>query len=83
MVIMNTGLMPKRKVTQELWSILKEPLNATLGIEGKYLDEGRLITLEYENFYFINTYVPNSQDELKRLDYRMEYNDSLKHILQN
>ena len=59
----------------------QKPLNATIGIEGKYLDEGRLITLEFDNFYFINTYVPNSQDELKRLDYRMEYNDTLKAYL--
>ncbi len=37
--------------------------------------EGRLITLEYEDFYFITVYVPNAQDGLKRLDYRMQWED--------
>ncbi len=37
--------------------------------------EGRVITLEYENFYVVTVYVPNSQDELKRLDYRMRWED--------
>ena len=35
--------------------------------------EGRLITLEYESFYLVCCYTPNSQDGLKRLDYRMEW----------
>ena len=54
----------------------KEPLSVTygLGIE-EHDHEGRVITLEYENFYFITVYVPNSQDELKRLDYRMKWED--------
>ncbi len=38
--------------------------------------EGRMITLEYDNFYFITVYVPNSQDGLRRLDYRMEWEDA-------
>lgn len=52
----------------------KEPLNVTygLGIE-EHDHEGRVITLEFEDFYFITVYVPNSQDELKRLDYRMRW----------
>ena len=37
--------------------------------------EGRVITLEMEHFYLITVYVPNSQDELKRLDYRMKWED--------
>lgn len=59
-----------------------EPINVTYGI-GKDLHdhEGRVITLEYENFYFICVYVPNSGDELKRLDYRMTWEDDfLKYI---
>lgn len=53
-----------------------EPLNVTYGIGVEEHDhEGRVITLEYENFYMITVYVPNSQDELKRLDYRMKWED--------
>ena len=43
-----------------------------MGIE-EHDKEGRLITLEYEDFYFITVYVPNSQDELRRLSYRMQW----------
>ncbi len=55
------------------------PLNVTygLGIE-EHDHEGRVITLEYENFYFITVYVPNSQDELQRLDYRMTWEDAFR-----
>lgn len=51
-----------------------EPISVKygMGIE-QHDDEGRLITLEMENFYFITVYVPNSQNELKRLSYRMEW----------
>ena len=37
--------------------------------------EGRVITLEYENFFFVTVYTPNSQSELARLDYRMKWED--------
>ena len=60
----------------------KEPLSVSygMGIE-KHDQEGRLITLEFENFYMITVYTPNSQDELKRLDYRMEWEDDfLKYL---
>lgn len=54
----------------------KEPLQVTYGINIEEHDkEGRVITLEYEDFYFITVYVPNSQDGLKRLDYRMKWED--------
>lgn len=54
----------------------REPLSVTygLGIE-EHDHEGRVITLEFENFYLVNVYVPNSQDELKRLDYRLRWED--------
>ena len=54
----------------------EEPLDVTygLGIE-EHDKEGRLICLEYENYYFITVYVPNSQNELQRLDYRMRWED--------
>lgn len=53
-----------------------EPLSVKLGIGVEEHDhEGRLITLEYENFYMITVYVPNSQDDLRRLDYRMRWEE--------
>ena len=51
-----------------------------LGIE-EHDKEGRVITLEYEKFYLVDAYVPNSQDELKRLDYRMKWEDDLRSYL--
>ena len=51
-----------------------------LGIE-EHDKEGRVITLEYEKFYLVNAYVPNSQDELKRLDYRMKWEDDHRSYL--
>lgn len=58
-----------------------EPISVKYGIDGKYSDEGRLITLEYDNFYFIDSYTPNSQQELKRLAYRMEFEDDLREYM--
>ena len=55
----------------------KEPLAVTYGIGIPEHDtEGRVITLEYENYFFITVYVPNSGDGLKRLGYRMEWEDA-------
>ncbi len=56
----------------------KEPLRVLYGIDGRYSDEGRLITLEFEDFYFLNSYTPNAQRELARIDYRMQYEDDLR-----
>lgn len=54
----------------------KEPLSVILGMGIEEHDkEGRLITLEFEDFYFITVYVPNSQDELRRLDYRVKWEE--------
>ncbi len=54
----------------------KEPLKVTYGIGVEEHDhEGRVITAEFDNCYIITVYVPNSQDELKRLDYRMRFED--------
>ena len=54
----------------------KEPLHVSygLGIE-EHDKEGRIITLEYENFYLVTCYTPNSQNELARLPYRMQWED--------
>ena len=51
------------------------------GMQGKHDDEGRLITLEYPDFYLVCCYVPNAQSELKRIDYRMEFEDDLRNYL--
>lgn len=56
----------------------KEPLNVFYGLDDeKYDDEGRVITLEFDNFYFVGAYVPNAGDGLKRLNFRMQYEDDL------
>jgi len=60
----------------------QEPLNVTLGMGiDEHDHEGRVITLEMENFYLVNVYVPNSQDGLKRLDYRMRWEDDFRAYL--
>ena len=60
-----------------------QPLKATLGMGiDEHDHEGRLITLEYPTFYLITAYVPNSQDELRRLDYRMKWEDDFRNYLQ-
>ena len=52
----------------------KEPISVKYGIGIEEHDnEGRVITLEFEDFYMVTVYTPNSQDELKRLDYRMQW----------
>lgn len=54
----------------------REPLSVSYGIGVEEHDhEGRVITLEYPEYYLITVYVPNSQDELRRLDYRMKWED--------
>lgn len=58
-----------------------EPLSVTYGMNGTHLDEGRVITCEYEDFYFVCCYVPNAQSELKRIDYRMEFEDAMREYL--
>ena len=59
-----------------------EPLNVTCGIGSEEHDrEGRAITLEFEDFYLVNCYVPNAQRELTRLDWRMEWEDALRAYL--
>ena len=55
------------------------PLSVSYGIGVDEHDhEGRAVTLEYPDFYLVNTYVPNSQDGLRRLDYRMRWEDSFR-----
>lgn len=56
----------------------KEPLSVNYGMHGMHTDEGRVLTLEFEHYYLINCYSPNSQHELLRLDYRMEFEDAMR-----
>lgn len=60
----------------------KEPIDVKYGIGIEEHDhEGRVITLEFEDFYMVTCYTPNSQNELKRLDYRMQWEDDFKAYL--
>jgi len=60
----------------------REPLNVSYGIGIEEHDhEGRVITLEMEDFYLVTVYTPNSQDGLRRLDYRMKWEDSFRAFL--
>lgn len=61
-----------------------KPLKVTqgMGIE-EHDHEGRIVTLEMEKFYLVCVYVPNSQDELRRLDYRMRWEDDFRAYLLN
>ncbi|MDO5780408.1 MAG: exodeoxyribonuclease III, partial [Clostridium sp.] len=62
----------------------KEPLSVRygLGIE-EHDKEGRVITLEFEDFFMITVYTPNSQNELARLDYRMKWEDDFRDYLKS
>ena len=56
----------------------RKPLSVAYGIgKEEHSHEGRAITLEFEEFYLVNVYTPNSQNELARLDYRMQWEDDL------
>ncbi|MGL5756215.1 MAG: exodeoxyribonuclease III [Paraclostridium sp.] len=60
----------------------KKPLSVNYGINIEEHDnEGRVITLEFDDFYFVTVYTPNSQQELKRLDYRMQWEDDFRKYL--
>ena len=59
-----------------------QPLSVSYGLDIKHHDkEGRVITLEMDNFYLVTVYTPNSQDGLKRLDYRMTWEDDFRNYL--
>ncbi|MCI5521705.1 MAG: exodeoxyribonuclease III [Tenericutes bacterium] len=61
-----------------------EPLSIKYGIGIEEFDsEGRVITLEYDNFYLVNAYVPNSKRELERLNERMYFEDEMRKYLKN
>ena len=60
----------------------EKPINVTYGIgKEKHDKEGRVITLEFEKFYMVNIYTPNSKRELERLDYRQVWEDEIREYL--
>lgn len=60
----------------------QKPISVTYGIGMDVHDhEGRVITAEYENFFLVTCYTPNSQNELKRIDYRMQWEDDFREYL--
>lgn len=60
----------------------REPLSASYGIGQEVHDqEGRVITLEWADFYLVNVYTPNSRRDLERLPYRMEWEDAFRAYL--
>lgn len=61
-----------------------EPLSAALGmgLSEEFESEGRVITLEYPNFYFVTVYTPNAQRELTRLDFRCRWEDEFRNYVQ-
>lgn len=62
----------------------RQPLSAAYGFGGeKFGGEGRVITLEYPEFFLVNVYTPNSKDGLARLPYRMEWDDAFRAYLRS
>ena len=58
------------------------PISVTYGVGGEHLDtEGRLITLEYPNFYLVTCYTPNAQQGLARIDHRLEWDEAFRNHL--
>lgn len=60
-----------------------KPLSVSYGIDGNYSDEGRIITLEFDDYYFVNVYVPNSKRGLERLDYRVVFETEFRAYLKS
>ncbi len=59
-----------------------EPLSIAFGLGEEHQDEGRVITLEYPDFYLVNAYVPNAQPELVRIGFREHFEDAMRaHLL--
>lgn len=60
---------------------LGEPISVAYGLKGEHDDEGRVITLEYPEFYLVCCYVPNAQDGLKRIEYRLEFEQAMREYM--
>lgn len=59
----------------------EEPISVRYGFENGPDNEGRICALEFDGYWFVNVYTPNAQDGLKRIDYRMAWDDSFRHFL--
>ena len=59
-----------------------KPLSVYYGIEENAEEEGRMITLEFQNFYLVNVYTPNAKRDLTRLPYRLEWENRFRHYVQ-
>lgn len=59
-----------------------EPLSVRYGMEEDSEPEGRMITLEFESFYFVTVYTPNAKRDLSRLEYRLEWEERFRRYLQ-
>ena len=60
----------------------EDPISVCYGIGAPELDnEGRVVTLEYDNFYIVTCYTPNAQRELARIDHRMKWDEAFRHFL--
>jgi len=60
----------------------EEPISVTYGVGVEELDtEGRMVTLEYPNFYLVTCYTPNAQRELARIDHRLKWDDAFRDYL--
>lgn len=78
----NIPTLPRKGILRHSLLVQTAPLAVTTGIGLEQHDhEGRVLTLEYPGFYLVNCYTPNSQDGLKRLDYRMEWEDAFRAYL--
>ena len=81
--ITSTGITPRKKaIPAQPFLPKNKALSVSYGIGIEEHDkEGRVITLEYDNFYLVTCYTPNSQNELKRLPYRMQWEDDFREYL--
>lgn len=80
--ITSTGITPRKKAIPAQPFCQNKALSVSYGIGIEEHDkEGRVITLEYDNFYLVTCYTPNSQNELKRLPYRMQWEDDFREYL--
>ena len=60
-----------------------EPIQVLHGLGNAYLDtEGRILAAEFDTFWFVNVYTPNSQNELARIDHRMQWDDAFREFCQ-
>ena len=72
----------KKDIQEQQYLQRKKPINVTYGIGKEEHDkEGRVITLEYKDFYIVTIYTPNSKKELERLEYRMTWEDEIRKFL--